>query len=219
MYLTTDLDSSYFAKISNPHFFYTPSTAGLSGCKLSELFDPASGDRHAFVQDQAQISAWLQRFLALNTFEISIPVLRDEQLAPPGKSGLIISVLFDYPLTKHIRAMGWYDQFKNEMLAGIIDLLDTSIYPGLKAAITGSFAATPLTMERYTSNTDGAIVGWSFTNDSMPAVSQLIKVASSVLTPIPDIYQAGQWTYSPAGLPISVLTGKLAADRLLKDLG
>jgi hypothetical protein len=74
-------------------------------------------------------------------------------------------------------------------------------------------------MERYTSNTDGAIVGWSFTNESIPAVHQLIKVASSVRTPIPDTCQAGQWTYSPAGLPISVLTGKLAADRVLKELG
>jgi hypothetical protein len=43
-------------------------------------------------------------------------------------------------------------------------------------------------------------------------------VASSVLTPIPDTYQAGQWTYSPSGLPISILTGKLAADKVLKDL-
>ena len=53
---------------------------------------------------------------------------------------------------------------------------------------------------------------------SFPAVNSLPRVASSVLTPIPDTYQAGQWTYSPSGLPISILTGKLAADRVLKDL-
>lgn len=217
--LTVDLDKSYFAGIHNAHFFYTPSTAGLSSVTLSELYDPASGDPRAFVQDRQAITAWLKRFIELNTFEISIPVLRDEQLAPPGKSGLIISLLFDYALTKHIQAMGWYNEFKDWMAESMIDLLDASIYPGLKAAVSSSFTSTPLTIERFTGNSDGAIIGWSFTNDSMPAVSQLIKVASSVLTPIPDIYQAGQWTYSPAGLPISVLTGKLAADRLLKDLG
>ena len=32
----------------------------------------------------------------------------------------------------------------------------------------------------------------------------------------PSIFQAGQWTYSPAGLPISILTGKLASDSVLK---
>jgi hypothetical protein len=33
------------------------------------------------------------------------------------------------------------------------------------------------------------------------------------------VYQAGQWTYSPSGVPISILTGKLAADKAIKDLG
>jgi len=39
-------------------------------------------------------------------------------------------------------------------------------------------------------------------------------VAKSVVTPFPDICQAGQWSYSPSGLPIAILTGKLAADRV-----
>jgi hypothetical protein len=43
-------------------------------------------------------------------------------------------------------------------------------------------------------------------------------VSKAVLTPIPDTYQAGQWTYSPSGLTIAILTGKLAADRVLKEL-
>ena len=127
-------------------------------------------------------------------------------------------MLFDYSLAKHIQAMGWYDEFKELMTTGMIDVLDSSIYPGLKAAVIDSFTSTPLTIEKITGNSDGAITGWAFTNDVIPAVNQLIKVASSVLTPIPDTYQAGQWTYSPSGLPISVLTGKLAADRVIKDL-
>jgi len=36
---------------------------------------------------------------------------------------------------------------------------------------------------------------------------------------IPGVYQAGQWTYSPSGLPVSILTGKIAADRVSKALG
>ena len=41
---------------------------------------------------------------------------------------------------------------------------------------------------------------------------------NAIKTPIPGVFQAGQWTYSPAGLPISILTGKLAADRVIKEL-
>jgi phytoene dehydrogenase-like protein len=100
----------------------------------------------------------------------------------------------------------------------MIRVLDASIYPGLRAAIMDSFTSTPLTIEKISGNSEGAITGWAFTNDAIPAVSSLTKVASSVLTPIPNVYQAGQWTYSPSGLPISILTGKLAADKVIKAL-
>jgi phytoene dehydrogenase-like protein len=110
------------------------------------------------------------------------------------------------------------EEFRQLMTDHMIGVLDSSIYPGLKAAVMDSFTSTPLTLERISGNSDGAITGWAFTNDFMPAVNKLPQIASSVLTPIPNIYQAGQWTYSPSGLPISILTGKLAADKILKDL-
>ena len=48
----------------------------------------------------------------------------------------------------------------------MIQVLDASIYPGLKAAVIDSFTSTPLTIERLTGNSEGAITGWAFTNDS-----------------------------------------------------
>jgi len=44
----------------------------------------------------------------------------------------------------------------------------------------------------------------------------MLKVNNSILTPIPNIYQAGQWTYSLSGVPMSVLTGKIVADKIIK---
>jgi len=218
VYFTVDLESSYFTRISSPHFFYTPSTAGLSQVSLGELrlADPESPA--GLIGDRPRIEEWLRRYLEHTTYEISCPVLRDPALAPVGKTGLIVSSLFDYSLTKHIAALGWYDEFKQLVVDHMIRVLDASIYPGLKAAIIDSFTSTPLTLERISGNSEGAITGWAFTNDVMPAVHSLPGVATAVLTPIPDVYQAGQWTYSPSGLPISILTGKLAADRILKDL-
>jgi phytoene dehydrogenase-like protein len=212
------MDKSYFAKIASGHFFYTPSTVGLSHARLEELVAGEPGGPTRFTADKARVFAWLKRFVQLNTFEISIPVLRDESLAPEGKTGLIISLLFDYSLTKHIREMGWYDEFRQTMSDYIVEVLDASIYPGLKEAVIDSFTSTPLTIERVAGTSDGAITGWSFTNDFMPAVNKQPRIASSVLTPIPDVYQAGQWTFSPSGLPIAILTGKLAADRVIQAL-
>jgi len=218
LYLTVELEAAHFAQISSPHFFYTPSIAGLSQVSLDELRTVGPKIPAGFVDDRPRIEDWLGRFLDYTTYEISYPALRDAYLAPAGKTGLIISSLFDYPLTKHIEAMGWYDEFKKLMADRMIEVLDASIYPGLKAALIDSFTSTPLTLARISGNSDGAITGWAFTNDFIPAVNSLPRVASSVLTPIPNTYQAGQWTYSPSGLPISILTGKLAADKVLKDL-
>jgi hypothetical protein len=73
-----------------------------------------------------------------------------------------------------------------------------------------------LSIARAVGSSEGAITGWAFTGSAMPAVNRMQNVSRSVLTALPDIYQAGQWAYSPSGLPIAILTGKLAADRAMK---
>jgi phytoene dehydrogenase-like protein len=207
LYLALDLDPEYFASIASEHFFYTPSRIGQTAAGSI----PVDGDR-------TTIEKWLERFFALTTYEISCPVMRDPSLAPAGKTGLIVSVLFDYKLTKCIEEMGWYEEFKTFCETLIIKNLDASIYPGIKGVVLQRFSSTPITLAKVAGNTDGAIVGWAFSNDPMPAESRLPKILNAIRTPIPGILQAGQWTYSPAGLPISILTGKLAADQVIKEL-
>jgi phytoene dehydrogenase-like protein len=207
VYLAVDLDKSYFANKSNEHFFYTPSRLGQSSAGPA----PMQAER-------GEIEKWLEKFFELTTYEISIPVMRDDTLAPAGKTGLVVSVLFDYQLTRHIQEVGWYDDFKALCENYVVNTLNNSIYPGIREAILQRFSSTPLTMEKLAGNADGAITGWAFSNHPMPAESRLPRIMNAITTPIPGIYQAGQWTYSPAGLPISIITGKLAADRVSKEL-
>ena len=105
-----------------------------------------------------------------------------------------------------------YEAFKGYCINKITDVLETSLYPGIQKNIRFSICATPLTIERETGNAQGAITGWAFTNSKMPAENRFKKIARSTKTPIEDIVQCGQWTFSPSGLPVSILTGKLAAD-------
>lgn len=207
VYLAVNLDKSYFRRIASEHFFYTPSRKGQS--LAGQIPNKAERD---------EIEHWLQEFFAYTTYEISIPVLRDSSMAPARQSGLIVSVLFDYTLTRHIQELGWYEPFKALCERYVIASLDSSIYPGLQQAVLHQFSSTPLTMARLAGNSEGAITGWSFTNRPMPAESRLPKIMNAITTPVPGVFQAGQWTYSPAGLPISILTGKLAADRVIKQL-
>jgi len=207
LFLALDMDRKYFSDIASEHFFYTPKRIGQTAAGPI----PRKGNRES-------VEKWLKEFFALTTYEISCPVMRDASLTPPGKTGLIVSVLFDYRLTKYIQDMGWYEEFKAFCEDSILDTLNASVYPGIKDAVMQRFSSTPLTMERYAGTTDGAIVGWAYTNRPVPAESRIPKILNAIKTPIPDVLQAGQWTYSPAGLPISILTGKLAADNVTKEL-
>lgn len=208
LYLAVDLDKRYFEAISSGHFFYTPTRVGQSAAGAI----PVSGSK-------AEIQDWLQRYLPLTTYEIAIPALRDESLAPAGKTGLIISLLFDYQLTKVIAEQGWYEEFRALVAKGVIETLEGSVYPGLSKAVSDHFTSTPLTIQKINGTSEGAITGWSFTNQPVPAESRLVRIANAVNTPLPDVAQAGQWTYSPAGFPVSLITGKLAADKVHKRLG
>lgn len=219
LYLGVDRKPEYFKSICSEHVFYTPDKSGLHVAGLQEIKTwlrgrPASGNE----EDKIYIKNFLKDFYYYNTFEISFPVLRDPALAPKGKTGMIVSCLFDYDLCKFIDASGWYEEFKNYSEELMINILDKSIFHGLQKSIELQFSATPLTLERYSGNTDGAIVGWSFTNSYMPVPQSMISMPKAVETLMPCVYQAGQWTYSPAGLPISLLTGKVAAGKVRKKL-
>jgi phytoene dehydrogenase-like protein len=205
IFLSVNFEHDYFNKISTGHFFYTPSRQGLS-----------RAGSVPYGRSWEEIEKWLHNFFELTTYEISIPVLRDESMAPPEKTGLMVSTLFDYHITKYISDNGWDEKFRQLIIDKVISILEKAIYPGLKESVFESFAATPMTLQKYTGNTDGAITGWSFTNQPVPAESRLVRIGNSVKTPLDDVTQAGQWTYSPSGFPVSLITGKLAADRVNK---
>lgn len=211
MFLAVDMDKNYFAARSSGHMFYTSRKQGQSlvCAKLNEMSKS---------QDKNEILQWMDNYLEYTTYEIAIPSLRNKTLAPAGKTGLVVSVLMDYDFIKNIKALGFYDEFKNFTEQKIIRVLDKNIYPGISEEVIHRFSSTPLTIERISGNLDGGITGWAFTNKEMPSVNKMTKISKSCLTPIPNVLQAGQWTYSPSGVPISILTGKIAADKAEKSL-
>lgn len=219
MFLTLDMDKSFFEKISNAHMFYTPIKKGIYNIDINSLKNKSSiKGEDIYTTDKGTIIKWLKNYFDFTTYEISCPVQRDPNLAPEGKTGLIISTLMEYSLVKHIKEMGWYEEYKEISQDYILSILDSAIYKGMKDKVIDKFSSTPLTLERMTGNSEGAITGWAFTNSPIPVVSKLPQVAKSVLTPLPDVFQAGQWSFSPSGLPISILTGKLASDKVKKQL-
>lgn len=108
-FLAADRPMSYFQSRGGEHMFYTPSRQGLGQTTRLE--------REALVRDfnaksKAEVFAWLEQYCDLNTYEVSIPALRDATMAPEGKTGLMISCLLDYDVVEKIEQAGWYDEFQ-----------------------------------------------------------------------------------------------------------
>jgi phytoene dehydrogenase-like protein len=213
IFLGVDEPLESFRKIANGHFFYTPSKIGLGNTHRGELDHLLNNFE---LTEKDQILAWMDKFTRLNTYEISIPGLKDRDLVPPGKTGIIISFLAEYDLFNLIQKAGWYDDFIRELEDRVLRVISDSVYPMLKDKIITRFSFSPLSIEKRTGSSEGAIVGWSF-QKSMPVINKIQYSDCSVRTPVPSIYQAGQWAYSPAGVPMSILTGKLAADKVFKE--
>jgi phytoene dehydrogenase-like protein len=211
-YLQVDEPVESFRHIAHGHFFYTPEKSGLGEThtyELDEILDRWDST------DKTAVLDWLRRFVALNTFEISIPGMKDPTLVPEGKTGMIVSFLAEYNLFEKLKNAGWYDEFIGEMEEQILDVLSRSIYPGLKEKVMHRFSFTPLSYANRVGSSEGAIVGWSF-QEPVPVPHKIQSTASTINSALPDVYQAGQWAYSPAGVPTAILTGKLAADKVIK---
>jgi len=213
LYLLVKAEPSRFLSFFGPHSFYTQDLQGLNTLSINEIMKPDG----SFIDDMDKIFEWVTRYLWLTTFEVSIPALRDLECSPEGESSLIISTLFDYHLCKHIADCGHYDSFKKLITRVLIEYFSVEIkeLPGI---ILKEIVATPLTIVGRTNNHEGSVTGWSFANKPFPAIFEFLKVSQSVKTPIPHVSQAGQWTFNPAGVPVAVLTGKLAADAVEKKL-
>jgi phytoene dehydrogenase-like protein len=166
-------------------------------------------------KSKEEVLQWLDKYCQLTTYEISIPASRDPTLTPEGKTGLEISMLFEYDLLKKIEDANWYDEFRTEVEDRMLDTLSSTIYPGLKDKVLFQSSSTPLSISKIVGTSEGAIVGWSYLS-SVPVVHELRKIPSSVKTPIPDVFQAGQWAYSPAGIPTAIITGWNAANKAMK---
>lgn len=212
MFVAVDRPPSYFQEHGGEHMFYTPSRKGLGEVMKAE--------REALIEEfdgksKQEIVDWLGDFCDLNTYEVSVPVLRDPTMAPEGKTGLMISCLFDYTVVEKIEEAGWYSEFKEIMQDRIISVFSETIYAGIEDDVLFRFSSTPLTIRQVSGSSEGAITGWSF-ETPIPVVSTLKDIPKSVLTAVPRVYQAGQWAYAPAGVPIAMLTGWYAAKEIMK---
>lgn len=197
LFLGLNLPPEELATEGCDHVFYLPDREGITDADRIERED----------------------YFARVPQEISIPCLHRPHLAPPGKTGLVVSAM-----TSWRYGGGWggapahYAALKERCAGQMLASLERQ-YPGLSDRIEFSFSATPRSIETRTSNAEGAIMGWSYRRGRGLTRGSLLRMREIVLTPVPGLLTAGHWSFSPGGSPIAALTGKLAAEHILKGTG
>ena len=127
------------------------------------------------------------------------PSLMNPELALEGKSSLMIQAM-----TPHRWMNNWgggdretYRSLKEKVKNTLIEKT-TSIIPNIREYIEFEDAATPLTYERYTHNTDGATSAWSW-NPNKKYFSR--GMAANIKTPVKNLYIGSCWAVQYGGIP------------------
>ena len=90
---------------------------------------------------------------------------------------------------------------------------DRALFPGLRDNLTFMETATPLTLESFTLNHQGAIYGWAVT----PNQTGTKRLAHD--TPIEGLYLSGHWTHEgPASFRV-ILSGIMTGRLVLENAG
>lgn len=136
-----------------------------------------------------------------------------DNFAPKGKS-IVISTIStdedDYFFWKHLKQNpSKYREEKMSLSNKVITCIEER-FPELKGKITTLDVATPVTYERYCGAYHGAWMSFMQT----PKSEQMIH--NGKIKGIDNLFMSGQWLMPPGGLPVALVTGKWAIQRICK---
>lgn len=137
-----------------------------------------------------------------------------DNFAPKDKSILISTIVTDedeYMFWKELRQnVEEYRLEKNQLSGKVIAGIENR-FPELKGKIKVIDVATPVTYERYCGAYKGSWMAFGLTAES----KQMIH--DGRIKGIKNLYMAGQWLMPPGGLPVALVTGKWAIQRICKN--
>lgn len=140
-----------------------------------------------------------------------VPSLIDPSLAPEGAHAVKLLSIAPYGYRN-----GWnrtdrqsYQAIKEEMAQRLIAHVESRVVPGLTGKILFQEAATPVTLERYTGNEQGAMYGLATTPE------QFGRHRPHNRTSIKGLYLAGHYTRPAHGIIGAAISGSFTAQMIL----
>jgi phytoene desaturase len=128
--------------------------------------------------------------------------LADPSLAPEGENLVVFFAAMPYDIGKP-----WSEE-RDRYTELLIDQVE-SIIPDFRDGITFKEGATPLALERFSLNRQGAIYGWENTPD------QSLSKRLSNATPIENLFLASAWSQPGPGTVACMQAGFQVAQRIL----
>ncbi len=137
---------------------------------------------------------------------MSIMTMLDPDLAPPGEHIIIITAVAPWEIARP------WAEYRDEYMDALLAEFE-SVIPNLREHLSFWIGGTPLEIERFTRNHEGATYGWEL----IP--QQVGSKRLSHGTPIEGLYLSGHWTEEgPASFRV-ILSGINTASKILADSG
>ncbi|RPI00210.1 MAG: NAD(P)/FAD-dependent oxidoreductase [Calditrichaeota bacterium] len=140
------------------------------------------------------------------------PSLMNASLAPRDKSSLMISAVAPYRWMNNwgggVRAE--YESLKKRVTSVLLERA-AKLLPDISNAVEFVDAATPLTYERYTGNSDGATSAFSW-NPHKRFYKNMIS--AHIDTPVKNLYIGSCWSSQIGGVPGAIGAAQKIAKRL-----
>jgi phytoene desaturase len=134
-------------------------------------------------------------------FKVFAPTLYEPALAPPGGQIVILQKVLDLDYA----SVGDWPAHKAAVEGRLMAHLDEAL-PGVRDHVVVQLSATAATAQRFTSNHQGAMLGWEM------SPGQLGDGRMGVETPVGGLYLAGHWTRPGGGITPVIVSALHAAE-------
>jgi prolycopene isomerase len=130
--------------------------------------------------------------------------------SPPGTS-IVVLTTTSYAEPWYNVSPAEYVETKNRVADTMLERTE-KIFPGMREHIEVIEVSTPLTNIRYTGNPGGSIYGWPYS----PKESIMYRLPQE--GPLRGLFFAGAWTQIGGGFQPCIMSGIMAAQRVISEL-
>ncbi len=181
------------ARLSAEHVFYFPNYEAI------------------FPDENSPRDIHSRMWVALNSFGNS-----SGKTAPPGHSTMTLQTYSSAAWQNYWHNAGYgvprtpeYEPFKNAVGRELVQTAE-KVMPGLGERISYYEVGTPLSLERYTRNSEGSTGGWCYQDTVSPLFRK--RTLNMIRTPFKNVYTAGHYSLWPGGVISAALSGRLVAN-------